>query len=172
MYNILIALLTLTNLSDIYQFSMPAIGGGTTIHFSDFKGKKILVVNTASGSPYAEQYARLEQLYQQYKDKLVIVAVPSNDFQHETGSEQAIQNQVSSMYHVHYLLTGKASVTGAGACDLYRWLTTGPESGAMSSTVIKDFQKYLVGTDGHVIAYFNGAVDPMDQSIQDLINIP
>ena len=169
MQSVLISLICLISLSDIYQFTLPGIAGGTSIQFSDFKGKKILVVNTASGSLYTGQYARLEQLYQQYKDSLVIVAVPSNDFNHEGGSEQDIASFVQNTYSIHYLLAGKTSVTGTGTCDLYKWLTNGEQNGAMTSTVQYDFQKYLVGTDGHVIGYFTGAMDPMDSTIQNAI---
>src|SRR5258708_27788092 len=128
MNNVLISLLCLLNLSDIYQFTLPAIGGGSSIPFSDFKGKKILVVNTASGSLYTSQYARLEQLYQQYKDKLVIVAIPSNDFQHETGSEQDIKSFVQNNYSIHYLLAANACVNAPGGNHCYKWLANGVES--------------------------------------------
>jgi len=170
MYSFLISLCSLLYFGDIYQFSIPSIYGGSAIQFSDFKGKKILVVNTASGSIYAPQYASLERLYQQYKDKLVVVAIPSNDFQHEGRGEAELLQFVNSAYQVHFLLAGQLSVMGAGQSTLYKWLTTGGENGGMTSTVTNDFQKYLIGTDGRVIGYFNGAVDPMDQSLQDLIN--
>lgn len=169
MYTILFSLLSLFYLSDIYQFTIPSIGGGAPIHFNDFKGKKILVVNTATGSIFTKQYAALEQLYQQNKDKLVIIAIPSNDFQHEGKAEQEIQQFVNGNYHVHFLLAAKTSVTGSDQSDLYKWLTKGGENGAMSSKVTNDFQKYLVGTDGHVIGYFHGAVDPLDPTLIKLI---
>lgn len=169
MQNLFISLICLIHLSDIYQYTVPGIAGSSSIKFSDFKGKKILVVNTASGSQFAGQYARLEQLYQQYKDSLVIIAFPSNDFNNEPGSEQDIQNSLRNSYSVHYLLAGKTSVTGTGQSDLYKWLTTGTQNGAMTSTVQYDFQKYLVGSDGYLIGYFTGAMDPMDSAIQNAI---
>jgi glutathione peroxidase len=169
MYNLLLSITTLFYLSDIYQFSVPAIGGGTSIHFSDFQGKKILLVNTSSNSLFTPEYGRLEQLYQQYKDSLVIVAIPSNDFNHEPGSEQDIQSFVQSTYSIHYLLAGKTVVTGAGQSGLYKWLTSGSQNGVITSTVQYDFQKYLIGTDGHLIGYFTGAMDPMDSTLQNAI---
>jgi glutathione peroxidase len=169
MYNFFFSILTLFYFSDIYSFSVPATSGGTAINFSDFRGKKILIVNTSSNSLFTPQYGRLEQLYQQYKDSLVIVAIPSNDFNHEPGSDQDILSFVQSNYSIHYLLAGKTSVSGAGQSDLYKWLTTGSQNGAMSSTVQYDFQKYLVGSDGHLIGYFTGAMDPMDSTIQNAI---
>lgn len=169
MYNILFALLSILTFSDIYTFSVPAIGGGASIDFNSFRGKKILIVNTSSNSPFVAQYGKLEQLYQQYKDSLVIVAFPSNDFGHEPGSEQSIQAFVQNTYSIHYLVAGKTIVSGAGQSDLYKWLTTHEWNGAMSSTVQYDFQKYLIGSDGHLIGYFTGAMDPMDATIQNAI---
>jgi len=169
MYTILFSILSLLTFSDIYTFSVPGIAGGASINFNDFRGKKILLVNTSSYSNFTPQYGRLEQLYQQYKDSLVIVALPANDFNHEPGSEDSIRNFVQNTYSIHYLLAGKTSVTGAGQSDLYKWLTTRDQNGAMSSTVLYDFQKYLVGTDGHLIGYFTGAMDPMDSTIQNAI---
>lgn len=169
MYKLLLFLLPFIGFSDIYSFSISGINAGATINFSDFQGKKILIVNTCSDSAYSPQYGRLEQLYQQYKDSLVIVAIPSNDFGHEPGSEADIQNFVQSNYSIHYLLAGKMSVTGAEQSALYQWLTTGTQNGSMSSTVQYDFQKYLIGTDGHLIGYFTGAMDPMDSTIQNAI---
>jgi len=169
MYKLIVFLLPFIAISDIYSFSIPGINGGAAINFSDYAGKKILIVNTCSDSAYAPQYGRLEQLYQQYKDSLVIVAIPSNNFGREPGSEAAIQSFVNSNYPIHYLLAGKMSVTGDGQSTLYQWLTTGSQNGGMSSTVKYDFQKYLVGTDGHLIGWFTGAMDPMDSTIQNAI---
>jgi len=169
MHKLFLFLLPFMAFSDIYSFSIAGINGGTAIHFNDFRGKKVLIVNTSSNSPFTPQYGRLEQLYQQYKDSLVIIAIPSNDFNQEPGSESAIQSFVQGNYSIHYLLAGKMSVTGAGQSDLFQWLTTGSQNGSMSSTVQYDFQKYLVGTDGHLIGYFTGAMDPMDSTIQKAI---
>lgn len=78
-------LLTPFLISTIYTYTLPAADGGNGIHLSDYQDKKILFVNTASNSEYAIQYASLEQLYQRYKDSLVIIAVPSNSFGNEQG---------------------------------------------------------------------------------------
>ena len=169
MYTILFSILTFFTSPDIYAFSVPAIGGGTAINFSDYRGKKILIVNTSSNSNFTPQYARLEQLYQRYKDSLVIIAFPSNDFNHEPGSEQSILSFVQNTYSIHYLLAGKTGVTGAGQSDLYKWLTTRDANGSMSSIVQYDFQKYLIGSDGHLMGYFTGAMDPMDATIQNAV---
>jgi glutathione peroxidase len=169
MYTILFSILSFLTFSDIYTLTVPAIGGGASIHFGDFRGKKILIVNTSSNSPFTPQYGRLEQLYQQYKDSLVIVAFPANDFNHEPGTEDSIENFVQRTYSIHYLLAGKTAVTGLGQSDLYKWLTSRDLNETMSSTVQFDFQKYLIGSDGHLIGYFTGAMDPMDATIQNAI---
>ncbi|MHA4810405.1 glutathione peroxidase [Flavitalea flava] len=169
MYTFLFSLLSLFSLTDIYSISIPSLGGGAPIHLNAYRGKKILIVNTASSGLFTKQYGSLEQLYQQYKDSLVVIACPSNDFNNETGSEQDIQNLVTSTYPVHFLLAGKITVTGAGQSPLYQWLVTGSQNGGMSSTVMGDFQKYLIAADGHLIGLFAGAVDPMNDDIQQAI---
>lgn len=101
-----------------------------------------------------------------------MIACPSNDFNHENGSEQEIQSYVQNTYHTHFLMAGKTSVAGAGQSVLYQWLVTGSQNGAMTSKVSGDFQKYLIGSDGHLIAFFAGAVDPMDSDLQLAIQTP
>lgn len=170
MYKILLSLLIFLMISDVYSFTSPALNGGSDIHFSDFRGKKILIVNTASTGAMAGQYARLEQLYEQYRDSLVIVAFPSNDFGHEPGSEQAIQDSLQNLYHVQFPVASKTVVSGDGQCALFQWLTQGSQNGVMNSTISNDFQKYLIGSDGHLIGYFIGAMDPLDSTITNLIS--
>jgi glutathione peroxidase len=167
---IFFSLCTFLYLSDIYGFSIAGINGGPAINFSDFAGKKILLVNTATGSSFVGQYARLEELYQQNKDSLVIIAIPSNNFGHESNNEATIQSFVNDTYHIHYLLAGKMSVAGETQSSLYSWLTHHSESGGMSSSVDNDFQKYLIGQDGHLIGYFTGAMDPLDSTLVNAIH--
>jgi glutathione peroxidase len=170
MHTLLISFWSVFYLSSIYNISVPGINGTDSIHFSDFAGKKILIVNTATGGSFVGQYARLEALYQQNKDSLVIIAIPSNDFGHEANDESTIQSFVENSYHIHYLLAGKAIVTGEGQSPLYNWLTHHSESDGPSSTVNNDFQKYLVGSDGRLMGYFTGAMDPLDSTIVNAIH--
>ena len=96
----------------IYDFKVPSLEGGT-IDFSTFKGKKILVVNTASKCGYTPQYEGLEKLYEQYKDKLVIVGFPANNFgEQEPGSNEEIQGFCKKNYGVTFPMAAKVDVVG------------------------------------------------------------
>src|SRR6185437_10574758 len=109
-------------ISTIYSFSVTGIDG-TAINFSDFQGKKVLIVNTASNSSQVDQYGQLEKLYQQYKDSLVIVAIPSNSFGNEPNDNATIQSFVMNNYNIHYLLASKTDVLDSSHSPLYSWLT-------------------------------------------------
>ena len=152
----------------IYTITATDIDGGQ-INFSGFQGKKILIVNTATNSPFVSQYGALEQLYQQYHDSLIIIAFPSNSFGHEPGSNETIKNFVLTNYNAHYMLGAKISVTGPDQASIYQWLTQLSQNGMMNSAVQSDFQKYFVDTDGLLIGVFAPSISPMDSSIQNLI---
>src|SRR6201989_631399 len=112
---------TLTG-GSIYDFKAPGLTGGT-IDFSKFKGKKILIVNTASKCGNTPQYADLEKLYEKYKDKLVIIGFPANNFgQQEPGSNVEIKEFCSKKYAVTFPMAEKISVKGDDIHPLYKWL--------------------------------------------------
>lgn len=152
----------------IYDFDITDINGNT-IHLSDFNGKKILFVNTATNSSYAQQYGSLEQLYQLYKDSLAIIAIPSNSFGNEPNENDSILNFVQAHYDIHYILASKINVTGDSIAPLYQWLTQSSGNGAFDNPVHSDFYKYLVNREGELIAVSAGMTDPMDTVIQNLI---
>jgi glutathione peroxidase len=138
---------------------------GHIIPFSRFQGKKILLVNTASGSSRTRQYASLERLYQQYKDSLVIIAFPSNDFGHEAGSDSTIRQGVTSQFNIHFILAAKISVTGGARDPLYQWLTHSTLNGIKDNEVGGDFYKFLIDQSGHWIGVFSDMVDPMSDEM-------
>jgi glutathione peroxidase len=138
---------------------------GHVIPFNSFQGKKILLVNTASGSSRTGQYASLERLYQQYKDSLVIIAFPSNDFGHEAGSDSAIWQGVSRQFNIHFILAAKISVTGGARDPVYQWLTHSTLNGMKDNEVGDDFYKFLVDQSGHWIGVFSSMVDPMSNEM-------
>ena len=170
MNTLILSLWSLLSFSDIYSITIPGINGSAPIHFSDFAGKRILIVNTASKSDFVEQYSKLEELYQQNKDSLVIIAVPSNDFGNEPDDEATIQSFVQDTYHIHFLLAGKANVKEDHPSDLYKWLTDASENSVMGSKVKYDFQKYLIEPDGRLSWFFAGAVDPLDPTLLNAIH--
>jgi glutathione peroxidase len=168
MTKLLLFLMTAVVTVSIYTITEPDIDGGT-IHFSNYQGKKILIVNTACYSPRTSQFSGLEQLYQTYKDSLVVVAFPSNSFGHEPGTNQQIKSFIMSHYNVHFVLGGKLDVSGANQGTIYQWLSQIAQNGMMNSSVSDDFQKYLVDKDGKLIAVYSPNVQPMDNVIQNAI---
>lgn len=154
--------------NSIYDFQVTDIDGNT-ISFSDFQGKNILIVNTASQSDSVNQYAALEQLYQSYKDSLVIVAIPSNSFGNETGSDSAIKSFVMANYNIHYLLLSKMQVHGDSISPLYQWLTRRSLNNIMDNPADSDFFKYFVDKQGNLRGVFGPNIPPLDSLIQNLI---
>ncbi len=154
----------------IYQFKVEDLEGNT-FDFSSLKGKKILVVNTASKCGLTPQYKELEALYKQYKDKnFVIVGFPANNFgQQEPGSNQEIATFCQKNYGVTFPMMAKVSVKGEDMCAMYQFLTQKSRNGLQDSQVEWNFQKYLIGTDGHLEKVIAPQVTPMDAQIVDWI---
>src|SRR5215475_10835292 len=129
---------TLTG-GSIYDFKAPGLTGGT-INFADFKGKKIMIVNTASMCGNTPQYADLEKLYEKYKDKLVIVGFPANNFgQQEPGSNSEIKEFCTKNYGVTFPMAAKVSVKGDDMADIYKWLTSKAENGVLDAEIKWNF---------------------------------
>ena len=169
MYYIKLLVVALLFLSDgVYDYQMTDISGNQ-INLSDFQGKKILFVNTATNSEYVDQYASLEQLYQKYKDSLVIIATPSNSFGNEPDSNSDIKNFVDSQYNIHYILAAKSDVAGDSIPAVYQWLTQKNLNQYFQNPVHGDFFKFLVTSNGEMIGIFAPSVDPMDSTLQTVI---
>ena len=132
---------------------------------SAYKGKVLLVVNTASQCGYTPQYEGLEALYRQYKDRgLVLVGVPANDFGgQEPGTNEEIQTFCQRTYHVTFPMSGKVSVKGGDQIPLYKHLS------AAAGAPEWNFTKYLVGKDGRVIRRFDSAVEPDSRELTTAI---
>jgi glutathione peroxidase len=161
----LLSLLVLLGGSSVHQFKVPGLDG-KTIDFSSFKGKKILIVNTASQCGYTPQYAELEKLYTQYKDKLVIVGFPANNFgQQEPGTNSEIKEFCTSKFNVSFPMAEKISVIGKDIHPLYKWLTNKSENGVMDAQVRWNFTKFLLDEKGNLVAVFPSAVKPMSEEI-------
>lgn len=151
--------------NSIYAFKVPSIEGGT-IDFSKFKGKKILVVNTASKCGFTPQYEGLEKLSKEYKDKLVIVGFPANNFgQQEPGTNEEIQQFCKARYGVTFPLAGKVDVIGENEHPLFKWLTTKDENGVLNTTIKWNFTKFLLDENGKLLASFESKVTPDSEEI-------
>lgn len=160
--NLFAYLLSAILYTGIYSFQIPAADGGT-INLADHQGKRILIVNIASGSKLVSQLNGLEALHQLHKDSLTIIAVPSNSFGKEPLTDAEISTLLKTTYDVHFLIAAKANVTGSTKIPLYGWLGEYVQNGVTDNPAIGDFQKYLVGKDGSLIGFFAGSVDPSDE---------
>ena len=153
---------TITSLYDIKINSI----SGEKINLADFKGKKILFVNVASKCGFTPQYDGLQELYELYKDKLMIIGVPSNQFGgQEPGTAEQIQSFCKLNYGVTFLITEKVDVKGKNQHPLYTWLTKKENNGVKNSSVKWNFQKYLVDENGELIDYYFSLTKPMSKKI-------
>lgn len=150
--------------NSLYDLSAPRIDGSVST-LGEFKGKVVLVVNTASQCGYTPQYADLQKLYEKYKDKgFVVIGFPSNDFgQQEPGSEAEIQKFCSSKFGVTFPLFAKTKVLGPDKSPVYAFLTksTGGDE------VGWNFEKFLVGKNGLVIERYSSNVKPLSAPITE-----
>jgi len=153
------------NPHSIYQFKVAGLEGDS-IDFSAFKGKKILVVNTASKCGFTPQYKELEELYNKYKDKLVVVGFPANNFlRQEPGTNSEIAEFCQKNYGVSFPMAAKISVKGKHIAPIYKWLTHKSENGVMDAKVTWNFNKFLLDENGVLIAHFVSNVTPLSDQI-------
>lgn len=149
----------------IYDFKVDGLSGGT-IDFSKFKGKKILVVNTASKCGFTPQYEYLEKLYEKYNNKLVIVGFPANNFgSQEPGTNDEIKAFCTKNYGVKFPMAAKVSVKGDDIAPIFKWLTNKTENGVMDAEIKWNFTKFLLDENGVLIAKFDSNVGPMSDEI-------
>ncbi len=135
--------------SSFYDFTVKDINGHD-FNFSQLKGKKVMVVNTASKCGFTPQYANLESLYEKYKDdNFIIIGFPANNFNHqEPGTNNEIKEFCTKNYGVTFPMMSKISVKGDDMSPVYKWLTSKKENGKMDSEVKWNFQKYLIDENG------------------------
>jgi glutathione peroxidase len=161
---------TMTN-KNFHQFKVKTIDG-KELNLSDFKGKKVLVVNVASQCGYTPQYKQLQELYERKKDKgFEIIAFPSNDFGgQEPGTNQEIKNFCERNYGVTFTVCEKIAVIGQNQHPLYKWLTTKQENGWNDQAPTWNFCKYLIDENGNLVKYYSSAVSPLDDVILKELN--
>jgi glutathione peroxidase len=156
--------------TSIYEFKVEDING-QTFDFATLKGKKIMIVNTASKCGLTPQYEELEKLYQTYKDKnFIIIGFPANDFmKQEPGSNEEIAAFCQKNYGVSFPMMAKISVKGKEMAPIYQYLTSKSLNGKEDSEVKWNFQKYLIGTDGQLSKVIAPTTKPMDKEIIEWI---
>jgi glutathione peroxidase len=148
--------------SSIYSFKVTALNG-STIDLSQYRGKKILIVNTPEEADYSRQYSELEALYQKHKDKLVIIGFLANDFQIEPGSTK--HPSIQKNYHVTFPLASKVLVRGEDMAPIYKWLTEKKYNNFKDTEVGWDFHKFLIDENGRLIAIFKPKTAPNSPEI-------
>jgi glutathione peroxidase len=144
----------------IYDFKIKALDGGT-IDFSKFKGKKILVVNTASKCGFTPQYDGLEKLYEQHKDKLVIIGFPSDNF---GGQEYHDNDSISAFckknFGVTFPLTTRVDVKGPNTTPVFKYLCDKNENGVLDAQISWNFNKFIIDENGKLLQHFDSKVTP------------
>ena len=151
--------------SSLYDITINSITG-EAINLEDFKGKKILFVNTASECGFTGQYEDLEKLHKTYKDKLVVIGIPCNQFGgQEPGTLTEIKTFCEVNYGVTFLMAEKVDVKGDNQHPLYAWLTKKDLNGVKSSSVKWNFQKYLIDESGNYIDFYYSLTKPLSIKI-------
>lgn len=150
----------------IYDYKVEALEEGKQINFADFKGKKILIVNTASECGFTPQYADLEKLSNEYKDKLVVIGFPANNFGgQEPGSNVEIGAFCQKNYGVTFPLAAKVSVKGDDTAPIFKYLTEKELNGVKNTNILWNFTKFLVDENGKLVDSFISTTKPTDEAI-------
>jgi glutathione peroxidase len=151
-----------------HEFCFEAIGGTGIVALKALAGNAVLVVNTASACGYTPQYKGLQELWQTYRDRgLVVLGVPSNDFgEQEPGSDPEIETFCTTKFQVNFPMTKKQTIIGADAHPFYQWIAK-----SLGEDVAPkwNFHKYLIGPDGDLAGTFPSKVEPMSDELKSQI---
>ncbi len=160
-----IILMLLVSPSSVYQFKNIKAIDGKTINLAKYKGKKILIVNTASKCGYTPQYAELEKLAELYGDRLAVIGFPANNFGgQEPGTDLQITEFCKKNYGVTFPLASKVSVAGDDIHPLFKYLTTA-ENPDFTGAVKWNFEKFLIDENGKLVHRFRSAVKPLSEDL-------
>lgn len=156
--------------TSIYDFKVEGLEGGS-IDLSQYKGKKIMIVNTASKCGNTPQYAELEQLYEKYKDKLVIIGFPANNFgQQEPGSNAEIKEFCTKNYGVTFPMAAKVSVKGDDIAPIFKYLTDEAKKLGFDDPIKWNFTKFLLDENGKLITVIHNKTKPMSEDVLKYLN--
>ncbi len=153
-------------------YSLKAINGyGSLFDFSELKGKKVMIVNTASDCGFTRQYEELQEIYKQYKDRLEIIAFPANNFgAQEQGTDEQIAAFCKNNYSITFPVMSKSNVViSAEQTPVYQWLTNPYSNGWNSKAPSWNFSKYLIDEKGKLINYFGPAISPLSYEVTSAI---
>lgn len=162
---VLIMVLNLFSLNEsIYDYSFKTIDGESK-SFADFKGKKILIVNTASKCGFTKQYKDLQKLHETYGKQLVIIGFPANNFgSQEPGSNEEINSFCEKNYGVTFLMAEKVDVKGDSINPIFKYLTAQPNPD-FTGEIKWNFEKFLINEDGKLIHRYRSKITPTDELI-------
>jgi len=162
--------LSATLTGSIYDFKVPGLDGNQ-IDFANYRGKKIMIINTASFCGNTPQYKDLEALYVKYKDKLVIIGFPANNFgAQEPGTNGEIKEFCTKNYGVTFPMAEKISVKGDDIAPLYKYLEAEAAKKGFADPVTWNFGKFLLNEKGELIATFAPKTQPMSDEILKYLN--
>lgn len=157
--------------TSIYDFKVPALDGKSTIDLSKYKEKKILIVNTASKCGNTPQYAALEELSKKYKDKLVIIGFPANNFGgQEPGTNGDIQEFCTKNYGVTFPMAEKVSVKGDDIAPIFKYLVAEADKLGIKDPIKWNFTKFLLDENGKLITVIHNKVSPMSDEVTKYLN--
>jgi len=149
------------------------LNNGTIFDFSSLKGKKVMLVNTASDCGYTDQYEALQKIAEEYKDKLVVIGFPANDFkQQEKGSDEEIAQFCKLNFGVTFPLMKKSVVKKtAEQNEVFKWLTDSAKNGWNNKPPSWNFAKYIVNEEGVLTNYFGSSVSPAGKDVKKAIGV-
>jgi glutathione peroxidase len=153
-----------TTPASVYDFTVKAIDG-KEVNLSKYKGKKLLIVNTASKCGYTPQYKELEELSKKYGTKVAVLGFPSNSFNQELASNAEVASFCEKNYGVTFPLFETVAVTGDAAAPLYKFLADKSKNGAVSEAPNWNFCKYLVDEKGRVVKFYSSKVTPLSPEL-------
>lgn len=148
------------------------LNNGDSLDFATMKGKKLMLVNTASDCGYTEQYEALQKLYAGHKENLVVIGFPANDFkQQEKGTDEEIAQFCKANFGVSFPLMKKSSVIkGEGQNAVYKWLTDSSQNGWNNKPPSWNFCKYIINEEGVLTNYFGASISPISKDVLEAIN--
>ncbi len=167
---LLTLLLSATLTGSIYDFKVPGLLGNE-IDLAQFKGKKIMIVNTASKCGLTPQYEGLEALYKKYDGKLVIIGFPANNFgNQEPGGKEEIAEFCKKNYGVSFPMADKVSVKGDDISPLFKWLVDEAAKKGITDPISWNFTKFLVDEKGELVTVFSPKTKPMSDEVLKYLN--
>ena len=155
---------TTANSASVYDFTVKSIDG-KEVKLSKYKGKKLLIVNTASKCGYTPQYKELEELSKKYGNKVTVLGFPSNSFNQELASNVEVASFCEKNYGVTFPLFETVAVKGAAAVPLYKYLADKTKNGIVSNEPTWNFCKYLVNEKGQVVKFYGSGVTPLSPEL-------